>query len=161
MKLPRRSTASTRSPLAEAAWSVCAWAFVAPVWYIVDSMRSPIYSGAASGAIAMLPWFFAIAAIAFALRFLTTHFFRSRAAYYLIDIAVLWIIALVIALFTGNSVTDPQGALVFLSIRLLLTGTLLVCCTVTLSIVLSSSVQRLRAPRQQSLNIAAPDHQAH
>lgn len=80
MKLALGPTASIRSPLVEAGWSVCAWVIAGPTWYVIDALRSPLKPDLGN-ALVMLPWFFAIAAIAFVLRLATTHFFRSRAAH--------------------------------------------------------------------------------
>lgn len=153
MKLALRPTASIRPPLVEAAWSVCAWAIVGPAWYVIDALRSPMKPDLGS-ALVMLPWFLGIAALAFALRLATTHFFSSRAAYYLVDVTALLCIVIIIALFTGSSL-DPQGALLFLAIRLALIGMPLVLCTITLSIALSSLWHRLNAHEQQRNNSSA------
>ncbi|MDI6024513.1 hypothetical protein QBL02_13295 [Leucobacter sp. UT-8R-CII-1-4] len=157
MKLTLQPTVSTRTPLVEAGWSVCAWAIVGPAWYTIDALRSPFQTDL-GGALVMLPWFLGIAVFAFALRLVTTQLFRTRAAYYLVDVAVLLCVALIIALFTGNSSIDPEGALIFLAIRLALVGVPLALCTVTLSIALPTLWHRLTAnkrPRNNSVLFTA------
>lgn len=159
MKLALGPSASIRSPLVEAGWSVCAWVIAGPTWYVIDALRSPLKPDL-DDALVILPWFFAIAAIAFVLRLATTHFFRSRAAYYLVDVTALLCVALIVVLFTGNSSFDPQGTLLFLAIRLVIVGVPLAVCTISLSIALSSLWRRInknapRAPTQALLGCRA------